>query len=48
MLKTSNLSKNSLNKIVEDEEMIDESNNSDQNLAESKKLKNYQNLAKSK
>ena len=33
ILKTSNLSKNSLNKMVEDDEMVGGSNNSGQNLA---------------
>ena len=48
MLRTSNLSENSLNKMVEDDEVVDGSNNSGQNLAESKKSKNYQISAKSR
>ena len=48
ILKTSNSSKNFLNKIVEDDEVVGRSNNSGQNLAELKKLKNHPKLSKPK
>ena len=48
ILKTNNLSENSVNKIVEDDEVIRESNNSGRNLAKSKKSKNHRILVKSK
>ena len=50
ILKTDSLSpsENSLNKMIENDEVVGRSNNSDQNMAESRKSKNRQILAKSK
>ena len=48
MLRTTNPSENSLNKLVEDNEVVGGSNNSGQNLAGSEKSKNHQISAKSR
>ena len=48
MLRTSNPSENSLNKMVEDDEVVGGSNDSGQKLVESKKSKNHRISAKSR